>query len=194
MAGRYSSVVELTSRNIRGLFSNLAAALRGCKDVILLQEVDLAECHVADITAQAASAGYSCEFGLTTKLDQYLREYGRRAAILVKSPAIPKDLSEELDDGNVRYLRNSGRWVERLIPAGDGMQYIVASLYGISGASGSTQKYIDNENLLSVAFVRMAQMQDAPYFSEFDASINLADSNMIKSAIEAEIAYDICKE
>lgn len=50
----------------------------------MLQEVDLAECNVADVTAQAASAGYTAVFGETVKLDKYGREYGRRSAMLIK--------------------------------------------------------------------------------------------------------------
>ena len=99
-------VTRLTSRNIRGLYSNLAAALRGNDEVILLQEVDLAECNVADISAQAETAGYICAFGMTTQLDKHGREYGRRTAILVKGLAVPVDLAtmsssfRRLDDGS----------------------------------------------------------------------------------------------
>lgn len=71
------------------------------------------------------------------------------------------------------------------------MQYIAASLYGISGTSSSTQAYDDNERLLSAAFIRVGQMQDVPYLLAADANVNPTESVMIRQALETEIAYDV---
>ena len=50
------------SRNIRGLYSNLAAALRSGDAIICLQECDLAETHFAELKTQASTAGYRAFF------------------------------------------------------------------------------------------------------------------------------------
>ena len=103
---------------------------------------------------------------------------------------MPVDLTKDTDDDNVKYVKAYGRWVERLIPAGEGLQYIAASIYGISGASSDSQDYDDNERLVKAAYIRMAQMQDIPYILGADANVNPAHSDSTKYAIENGILYD----
>jgi len=79
-----------------------------------------------------------------------------------------------------------------MVPAGNGQHHImIATLYGISGASGNQADYEDNERLIMAALVRMASMGDVPYYICTDANINPANSQVIQKAIEAQVAYDI---
>ena len=55
-------LIAITSRNIHGLDSHLAAAIRGRDRIICLREADLAESNVYDIRAQAQTAGYDIFF------------------------------------------------------------------------------------------------------------------------------------
>ena len=76
---------NMVSRNIRGLFSNLSAAIRGRHQVICLQETDIAEYSTPDLIAQASTAGYSIHFGNTCPLGRDAsKATGRRVAITLK--------------------------------------------------------------------------------------------------------------
>ena len=89
---------------------------------------------------------------------------GRRTAILVKDGIKMQNISLQQDE-TTEYLRGSGCWSERVPPVEDGTKHIVvATLYGISGASGNQAEYEDNERFISAALVRMAQMGDVPYY------------------------------
>ena len=68
-------------------------------------------------------------------------------------------------DASTKALRQSGRWCEICLPINEGTQeMIVASLWGISGASGGGQTYRGNERLLLWATNRMLSYQNRPYF------------------------------
>ena len=131
-------VANIVTRNIRGLFSNLAAALRIRDHVECLQETDLNECSVPDLIAQAREAGYDLIFGDTVPLGKDAQgNCGKRVGILIKLDTPSTDITSK-GDMYTDTLKAYGRWVERLVPLAGGQQMIVASLYGYSGASADT--------------------------------------------------------
>ena len=74
---------NIISRNIRGLFANLSAAIRGRHQVVALQEADIAEHSVPDLIAQAEAAGYKLDVGNICPLGcDASKSMGRRVALL----------------------------------------------------------------------------------------------------------------
>jgi len=55
--------MHITTRNVHGIMSNLMATLRSGTDIICVQEADVAEANVADLTEQALAAGYTAIWG-----------------------------------------------------------------------------------------------------------------------------------
>ena len=75
----------ITTRNVHGIMSNLMATLRCGTDAICVQEADIAEANVRNITARAAAAGYTAIWGEPTALSKDgVTSKGRRTAIVVK--------------------------------------------------------------------------------------------------------------
>ena len=90
-------MLTITTRNVHGIMSNLMGTLRSGTDVICVQEADVAEANVVDITAQAAAAGYTAVWGEPTALSKDgVTSRGRRKAILVKNMEC-KDISRNQD-------------------------------------------------------------------------------------------------
>ena len=81
---------------------------------------------------------------------------GRRAALLCKGPAVPVVIAPS-DDAVCQSLLGTGRWVEALIPVGDGLGHIIASsAYGYSGASSAHDDFLKNETLAANLVVRLS--------------------------------------
>ena len=59
--------MRITTRNVHGIMSNLMATLRSGTDIICVQEADVAEANVADLTEQALAAG-TLPFGVSPPL------------------------------------------------------------------------------------------------------------------------------
>ena len=78
-----AATLTITTRNVHGIMSNLMGTLKSETDVICVQETDVAEANVVDITAQAAAAGYTAVWGETTAIskDGGVTTRGRRTAI-----------------------------------------------------------------------------------------------------------------
>ena len=88
----------VVSRNIRGLSLHIDSVLASGNDVTALQETDVLECDVTWLTAKATAKGFTLVFAPTTAISKDgVTRRGRRAAILVKGPAIPKVLSSNDD-------------------------------------------------------------------------------------------------
>ena len=92
-----------------------------------------------------------------------IEKNGRRAAIVSSNP-IPLQYGQiDAEDIVTSILKASGRWEEAVVPVGDGSNSImVATLYGISGANQSQQKYNNNETLIAAALVRMLSFGSTP--------------------------------
>ena len=60
--------LHIVSRNIRGIYTNLANVIRTRADVVCIQEMDICEAEVRDFQAQAAVANYSVYFANKTPL------------------------------------------------------------------------------------------------------------------------------
>ena len=104
--------------------------------------------HAAKLEAQAAGApaggrtlkakarakGFTLTFAPITAISKDgVTRRGRRAAILVKGPAVPKVLTND-NDPTCLALLSTGRWLELLIPIGDGKaSFICTCAYGYSG-------------------------------------------------------------
>ena len=156
-----------------------------------MQETDISEYSAPDIIAQAHAAGYQLIFGEPCPLGRDASKgRGRRTALLVKNDTPVEDITKR-GDVYTDYLRSSWRWVERLVPIADGKQIIVASLYGLSGASADATDYISNEKLIAAAIMRMRQIGNVPYFFAGDFNIDPACSKIMQTAIEAELITDI---
>ena len=171
--------------------SSLMATLRSGTDVILVQEADIAEANVVDVTAQAAAAGDTAVWSKPTALSKDgATSRGRIMAILVKNMKC-HDISRN-QDATTQFLIDSGRWVERMIPVDNGKSHIiVASMYGISGASSDQSEYEENERIIMAAMLRMSQMGSVPYFIGTDVNIDPSKSEAIQKSREAKIACDI---
>jgi hypothetical protein len=190
-----AGLFTITTRNVHGLMANLMGTVRSGTQVICVQEADLSEPNVADITNQALTAGYIIHWGKGGPIskDGHTR-WGRRTCIMVQSDIKAKDISIDADD-NTQYLHSTGRWVERLLPVKDGSeQVIVACLYGVSGASGKQSEYEENERLVAAAIARKAQFGDVPYIIATDLNVNPDKSETLQKAIDAQITYDIVKD
>ena len=182
---------NMLTRNIRGLFSNLSAALRGRHQIIALQETDIAEHSVPDLIAQAEAAGYKLIFGEPCAMGKdAAKNIGRRVALVIHKDTPCEDATKE-GDMYTDFLKASGRWVERLVPLDGGKQMMIASLYGYSGASAMADEYMTNEKLLAAAIMRMRSMGNIPYFIATDMNVDPAVSKIVQMAIEANLAYDI---
>jgi len=93
-----AATLTITTRNVHGIMSNLMGTLKSGTDVICVQETDVAEANVVDITAQAAAAGYTAVWGEPTAISKDgVTTRGRRTAILVKGMK-HKDISRNQDD------------------------------------------------------------------------------------------------
>ena len=85
-----------------------------------LQEVDAAEYEISSLKVDAFEYGYTLTFAEPTPLTKDgITRTCRRAAILIKLPAIPI-LLDQKGDTAAAYLRGSGRWVEIMFPIDDG--------------------------------------------------------------------------
>ena len=101
--------VQIISRNIRGIHSNLAAASRHRALVVALQETDIAEAHVFDLQDQAISAGYTLAFGRPCSMGQDANStWGRRVGIMVRSPTEPVITQANGDPASSSYWRRAG--------------------------------------------------------------------------------------
>ena len=92
-----------------------------------------------------------------------IEKTGRRAAIISSNPIPLQHGLIDAEDTVTTILKASGRWVEAVVPVGDGSSSImVATLYGISGANQSQQKNNDNEILIAAALVKMLSFGSTP--------------------------------
>ena len=95
-------------------------------------------------------------------------------------------------DADVANLAQRGRWVERVIPCGDGTHYIVvAAFYGISGASADPPLARLNERLIKMALFRASEFTSTPYFLCGDLNIDPAASMACRAAFESGVLADI---
>ena len=116
---------------------------------------------------------------------------GRRAAILCKGPAVPSVISPA-DDAVCQSLLATGRWIEVLIPVGDGLGHIIAaSAYGYSGASAAHDDYVKNETLAANMIARLNHNPQLPYVIGTDFNVDPLDSEVLAMAITNGVAYDL---
>ena len=110
-----------------------------------MQETDVLESEVTWLKAKATAKGYSLVFAANTAISRDgVTRRGRRAAILVKGPAVPKKIINN-DDTTCLALDHTGRWIELLIPVGHGeASFICTCAYGYSGASSGGDDYAAN--------------------------------------------------
>ena len=126
--GNFTPFVIL-SRNIRGLYANMASAIRSNADIICLQEADMDERHVPEIKALAHSAGYQIFFGAPTALSlDGKSNSGRRIAILVKGKAKAEIITDKADK-HINLLALSGRWLEVCVPVGAQHHLLLIEMY-----------------------------------------------------------------
>ena len=188
-------MLHIVSRNIRGLFHNLANTIRTRADVICLQEVDINEADVADMRAQAAVAGYTIYFASKAQLTKDgAGPWGRRAAIMVKSD-IKATIITPCDDEEAITLLRTGRYVECLVPVANGLKHVVvASYYGIPGASSEGQTKRDNEQNVARIKLGVKKLRDVPYFLGTDLNCNPRTSPGMSQGIREGTLHDVVDE
>ena len=145
-----------------------------------LQRTDVSECDVVWLKAQAVGGGYTLLF--SDSINMATGEgmtMGRRAALLCKGPAVPAVIAPA-SDATCQSLLATGRWVEALIPVGDGLGHlIVASAYGYSGASSVNAEYVKNETLATNIVVRINRTPKIPYVVGTDINVDPLDSEVL---------------
>ena len=70
----------------------------------------------------------------------------------------------------------------------------VATLYGVSGASGDNAKKDETERLLACALLRMASMRNVPYMLNMDLNIDPKKMEVLTKCIEKGICHDIVND
>ena len=167
---------SFVTRNIRGLAQKIHTLLALGHDVLALQETDVAECDVVWLRAQASAGGYTLLFADSINMATGEgMKMGRRAALLCKGPAVPAVIAPP-SDATCQSLLATGRWVEALIPVGDGLGHIiVASAYGYSGASSANAEYVKNETLITNMVVRLNHNPKIPYVVGADLNVDPLD-------------------
>jgi len=185
--------MSIATRNIRGYRLHAGDVLRHTASVIGLQETEVPNYDVSTEHLAAKDEGCQLFFGNSTNLDTANSIFGRRVAIRTKHIQHVHRLNTQASD--LVTLSDTGRWVEIMVPTGIGDKHvIVATLYGISGASDDKQKFVENERLLNIALARAMQFQDTPYFLigdiNVDPSLSLVVSTCIKTGLITDIARD----
>ena len=138
---------------------------------------------------QASAAGYALHFCNSVPLGKDAHSSrGRRTAVL--TPPSCKDISCTKDP-HVILLLESGRWVERLVPLQNGQELIVASFYGIAGASADVSDFDANERLIAAVLIRMRQMKGIPYFLGADLNIDPKKSAVPQAEILKGNVFDV---
>ena len=174
--------LDVVSRNIGCLRHKLHLVMCLGHDAVLLQEVDVDECHVRELQSEAFVSGYALRWGSPTSLDKTGTRIGRRVAILIKQTLFDFACNEDVDDpkldGTVSYLQASGRWAEASINIGNGCKLFLATLYGVSGASSCPAKRELTQRLHAAAISRVKALGSAPYLIG-------ADSNILPEALPA---------
>ena len=161
-------------------------------DIYNMQETDIpnADCY-AEYDAHR-NAGRKLAFGKSTQLAKDGSSFGRRVAISSRTAEM-YDLKIDGDDLHV--LELSGRWIEKLIPVGNGDRFVINAIFcGIAGASSDSEKARENERLLATALSRMLQFKDTPYFLAMDGNISPSCSKTISAATNEGLVHDLPRD
>ena len=101
----------------------------------------------------------------------------------------------EIDDPQAKILASSARWIEALVPVGDGTRFfIIAGLYGISGAASNVAKRKENERLIASAIARMNHFHNTPYLLTGDFNIGPEKSQLVAVAAQKGDLVDLFRE
>ena len=88
-------------------------------------------------------------------------------------------------DADTQVLLDSGRWLETLLPLGNGDKHmLVGAFYGVSGASLDAAKTRENEQLLTLAVKHLMQFQHTPYVLAGDFNVDPLESEVLSLAID----------
>ena len=123
------------------------------------------------------------------------RRVGRRVANITHTHFAVTEPAISRSDTYTRLLRDSGRWVETMVPGKQGgFYFIVANFYGISGSSGNNKKFVNNERLLALAVLRMLQFPNTPYFIVGDLNVDPTKSKVLANAVSKGVIHDIARQ
>ena len=101
----------------------------------------------------------------------------------------------QLNGQDLLTLADTGRWVERMVPVGQGDDFVmIACMYGHSGASTDPTLARLNERLLRTAIARAATFVELPYILCADFNTKVENSAAVTLAVEAGILHDACAE
>ena len=182
---------ELTviSHNVHGLENHTVAALKTRAHIYAWQEVEVSAHTRREIKDDVIAMDYKLHLGWSVASGaQGMKK--TRAAIACHQDV--KAYPLVYDDGLTVELLESGRWVERLVPVRDGSSFIiVASLYGVSGASGDPALTRRNDKLTATAIHRAGQFVTTPYYLCCDLNQDPQDSAPVQTALEAGVVTDV---
>ena len=160
--------------------------------VLVATETDVPEPEVYATRDDFMGKQCQIHFGAKTTLTE-AGTFGRRVAIITRDPIVALDLAILTHD--LLVLADSGRWVERTIPIGNGDKFIIiAGYYGFSGSSSDSALYRDNERLLSIALARASQFRKTPYYIIGDINITPEDSHCIATAVQSGFIFDVARD
>ena len=181
--------------NCRGMEVNMPRLLQRQADVQFLTECDIPEYLVGQTSAEARKLKFHTSFGQPTDMAKEAgKRRGRRVAVLAKGDESNVINDRHLDD-DARFLKDTGRWHEVLIPtAKEGFHIRVAVVYGIAGASGNSNDYKDNERIMGAAIRRARSFKNEPYILGGDINVDPGASKVISLALRAKWMYDIAEE
>ena len=112
-------------------------------------------------------------------------------------PAAPIDITDSTNKV-CAFLMASGRWVERLVPTGNGDHHmIIARLYGYLGASqdkhdqGYRDAKVKNEALFAAAAIRIDQFPNIPYHITAHLNDDPAKSDTVCRCVDNDVLTDL---
>jgi hypothetical protein len=186
---QHADNITICTHNLRGLYPKLAAAVQDNCDIYGWQEANV-HCRMMGETRQALEKhGYEIHYG---QLSKPTEEEGAQQRVAVATRTGVPAYALKYKDPETLSLADSGRWVERAVPTSDGTRYIiVASLYGISGASGDPTLARLNERLIKASLMRAAQFTTTPYVLCADLNMDPATVSACKTMFETGVLSDL---
>ena len=184
--------LRLRLLNVRGggrLKADLIAQHKA--DFTACTELELLEAAVVDFRQTCRDNGKVATLGEPANISkQSSRIRGRRVGIISRHARLDCPASHPAD--GLDELRRSGRWIEVIIPVGEGNKLCtLACFYGIAGASSGGDECVVNERLLAAALSRACAAGDAPYLLCMDGNISAKASAIITAVTNDAALIDL---
>ena len=181
-------------RNIATLQVHKHEAAEAKCDILCLSEIDLPDYQMREVNETLSLHGWQRYYGRVIDIaTEQGKRRGRRVMTAIQSPKDPVIIIGESDPDRL-FLLDTGRWIETTIMLKDGSHLSIANIYGVSGASGKSHEYVENEILLAAAVRRAGKMRDHPYYIVGDFNTDTKNSKVLLKAMQESILFDIGAE